>query len=67
MDVFYFLLNDYDSVLVIVFIYGGYWQEGSKDLYSFVSNLWIKVGCIVVVLGYNFVLEVSVEQIIIEI
>lgn len=74
MDIFYFIvMNDYnvryvDSViLVFLFIYGGFWQVGSRKMYNFVSNVWIKVGCIVVIVGYNLVLEVRVEQMVIEI
>ena len=67
MDVFYPPLNDHDNAPVIVFIHGGYWQQGSKDMYSFVGNSWTKAGCIAVVLGYNLAPEASVEQIITEI
>ena len=67
MDVFYPPLNDHDNAPVIVFIHGGYWQQGSKDMYSFVGNSWTKAGCNAVVLGYNLAPEASVEQIITEI
>ena len=67
MDIFYPVMSDQDIAPVIVFIHGGFWQECSKDMYSFVSNSWMQAGCIVVVVGYNLAPEARMEEIITEI
>ena len=67
MDIFYATTTDLDSSPVILFIHGGYWQEGSKALYSFVSNSWTKAGYIAAIVGYNLTPEVSLDDMIIEI
>lgn len=36
-------------------------------MYDFVSNLWVNVGFIVVIVGYNFVLKVFMDDMVIEI
>ena len=38
---------------VLVYIHGGYWQRGDKNMYSFVSESFIKHGVTVAVLNYN--------------
>ncbi len=38
---------------VVVYIHGGYWQRGDKNMYSFVSEAFIKHGVSVAVLNYN--------------
>jgi len=67
MDIFYPMTEDQDSTPVIVFIHGGYWQEGSKDIYSFISNSWTQAGCIAAVVGYNLAPEVSLDNMVTEI
>ena len=44
------------SAPVVLFVHGGYWQVGSRKIYSFVSKSWTKAGCVVAVVGYNLAL-----------
>jgi len=67
MDIFYPMIEDQVSTPVIMFIHGGYWQEGSKDIYSFVGNSWTQAGCIAAVVGYNLAPEVSLDDMVTEI
>ena len=74
MDIFYpNAMNDdnaryADSATpVFLFIHGGYWQAGSRKMYNFVSNAWIKAGCIAAIVGYNLAPEARVEQMVSEI
>ena len=64
MDIFYPTTIDHDNTTVIMFIHGGYWQEGSKDIYSFISNSWAQAGCTVAIVGYNLAPEVSLDQMV---
>ena len=52
---------------VLLFVHGGYWQEGSRKLYSFVSNAWTKAGCVAAIVGYNLAPEASLEQMVAQI
>ena len=47
-----------------MFIHGGYWQEMSKDLYSFVANNFIKNERKVIIIGYSLSPNVSLEVIV---
>jgi len=74
MDIFYptAMNDDYvryvDSAMpVLLFIHGGFWQEGSRKMYGFVSNAWIKAGCIAAIVGYNLAPEANLEQMVTEI
>ena len=67
MDIFYPTTIDHDHTTVIMFIHGGYWQEGSKDIYSFISNSWAQAGCTVAIVGYNLAPEVSLDRMVGEI
>ena len=66
MDIFYPTTTDLDNSPVILFFHGGYWQEGSKDIYSFVSNSWTQAGCIAAIVGYNLAPGVSIDDMITE-
>ena len=74
MDIFYPTAMNNDNfryadnaMPILLFFHGGYWQEGSRKMYSFVSNAWIKAGCIAAIVGYNLAPEASVEQMVTEI
>ena len=47
-----------NSAPVVLFVHGGYWQVGSRKIYSFVSKSWTKAGCVAAVVGYNLAPEV---------
>ena len=78
MDIFYPLQEtdetavsvkkiDGSSALVVLFVHSGYWQVGSRKIYSFVSKSWTKAGCVVAVVGYNLAAEASLNQMVSEI
>ena len=48
---------------VIIYIHGGYWQRGDKNMYGFVSEGFIKHGVSVSVLNYNLTPSVRMGQI----
>jgi arylformamidase len=48
---------------VVIYIHGGYWQRGDKNMYSFVSEAFIKHGVSVSVLNYNLTPSVRMGQI----
>ena len=58
---------DGSSALVVLFVHSGYWQVGSRKIYSFVSKSWTKAGCVVAVVGYNLAPEASLNQMVSEI
>ena len=51
---------------VLLFVHGGYWQAGSRKIYSFVSESWTKAGCVAAIVGYNLAPEASLEQMVAE-
>ena len=55
------------SAPVVLFVHGGYWQVGSRKIYSFVSKSWTKAGCVAAVVGYNLAPEASLHQMVSEI
>ena len=78
MDIFYPLQEtdetavsvkkiDGSSAPVVLFVHSGYWQVGSRKIYSFVSKSWTKAGCVVAVVGYNLAAEASLNQMVSEI
>ena len=76
MDIFYPMAKNSDrdgykyedsTAPVLLFVHGGYWQEGSRKLYSFVSNAWTQAGCVAAIVGYNLAPEASLEQMVAEI
>lgn len=48
---------------LLVYIHGGYWQRGDKNMYSFVTESFIKHGVAVAVLNYNLTPSVRMGQI----
>lgn len=48
---------------VLVYIHGGYWQGGDKNMYSFITEAFITHGVSVVVLNYNLTPSVRMGQI----
>lgn len=49
---------------ILVFIHGGYWQEGSKDLATFAVPGFVAKGIKVVTVGYDLCPHVKLEDII---
>ncbi len=47
---------------VIIYIHGGYWQRGDKNMYSFVSKAFVENGVSVVILNYNLTPSVRISQ-----
>lgn len=47
----------------IVYIHGGYWQRGDKNMYSFVTEAFIRHGVSVIVINYNLTPSVRMGQI----
>lgn len=47
----------------LIFIHGGYWQRGDKNMYSFISESFIKHGVSVAVLNYDLTPSVRMPQI----
>ena len=48
---------------VIFYIHGGYWQRGDKNMYSFVSEAFVRHGVLVILLNYNLTPSVRIGQI----
>ena len=77
MDIFYpMIMNDNSATThkykdsatpVLLFVHGGYWQAGSRKIYSFVSNAWTKAGYVAAIVGYTLAPEASLEQMVAEI
>ena len=74
MDIFYPMTANDPSAAgcnsatpVLLFLHGGYWQEGSRKIYSFVSNAWTKAGYVAAIVGYTLAPEASLEQMVAEI
>ena len=52
IDIYYpqdTLTNEFDTVITI--IHGGYWQEGDKELYAFMSKYLLDAGYVTVFIG----------------
>ncbi|XP_057293498.1 kynurenine formamidase-like [Hydractinia symbiolongicarpus] len=56
--------NEKPKDSIIVYIHGGYWQEGDKSLYSFAAKQFVCNGFAFVVIGYDLTPEVTIPQII---
>ena len=48
---------------VVIYIHGGYWQRGDKNMYSFVTEAFVKHGVSVVMLNYDLTPSVRMAQI----
>ena len=48
---------------VVIYIHGGYWQRGDKNMYSFITEGYVKHGVSVVMLNYNLTPSVRMAQI----
>ncbi len=48
---------------LVIYIHGGYWQRGDKNMYSFVTEAFIKHGVSVAMLNYNLTPSVRMGQI----
>ena len=66
MDFFYPKKRD-EKTPVVMFIHGGAWQKGSKDMHSFISNSLVDAGIIVAIVGYNLAPEASIDEMVDEI
>ncbi|XP_064616315.1 kynurenine formamidase-like [Liolophura sinensis] len=49
---------------ILVYIHGGYWQELSMELSSFMVTPLFKAGCIVIPIGYDLAPTVSMTEIV---
>jgi len=58
----FFSGGDADGPLII-YIHGGYWQRGDKNMYSFVTEGFIRHGVSVAMLNYNLTPSVRMGQI----
>jgi len=52
-----------DNGPLLVYIHGGYWQRGDKNMYSFVTEAFIRHGVSVAVLNYDLTPTVRMGQI----
>ncbi|WP_034891014.1 alpha/beta hydrolase [Gillisia sp. Hel_I_29] len=52
---------------VLIFVHGGNWNSGKKELYSFFGNNFAKKGIVTVVVGYTLSPEASYKEMAIEI
>ena len=66
MDFFYPKKRD-EKTPVVMFIHGGMWQEGSKDMHNFISNSLVEAGVIAAIVGYNLAPEASMDEMVDEI
>jgi len=48
---------------VVFYIHGGYWQRGDKNMYSFVTEAFVRHGVSVVMLNYNLTPSVRIGEI----
>ena len=48
---------------VLAFIHGGYWQRGTKEMYSFIAEPFVASGVAVAVLEYNLCPSVRMSEI----
>lgn len=48
---------------LLVYIHGGYWQRGDKNIYSFITESFINHGVSVAILNYNLTPSVRIGQI----
>ena len=62
----YFFGADKNGPLLL-YIHGGYWQRGDKNMYSFVTEAFIKHGVSVAVMNYNLTPSVRMGQIPVQI
>ena len=56
-----------EKLPVVMFIHGGMWQEGSKDMHNFISNSLVDAGIISAIVGYNLAPEASMDEMVDEI
>ena len=66
MDFFYPKQRE-EKLPVAMFIHGGMWQEGSKDMHNFISNSLVDAGIISAIVGYNLAPEASMGEMVDEI
>ncbi|GJQ73028.1 hypothetical protein Trydic_g1662 [Trypoxylus dichotomus] len=52
---------------IFVFLHGGYWQEGGKDLFSFIARSLHQNGCKTIVIGYTLCPHCRLHDIVKEI
>ncbi|KOC65362.1 putative arylformamidase [Habropoda laboriosa] len=49
---------------IFVFVHGGYWQEGSKDMAAFAAPVFVRKGIKVITIGYDLCPNVKLRDII---
>jgi len=69
IDIFYGSNNNDNDLSkpIIVYIHGGYWMEGSKELYPFVGNAFTEQGYMFINIGYDLVPDVTIQEINIQV
>ena len=58
----FFSCGDNNNPL-LVYIHGGYWQRGDKNMYSFITEAFIRHGVSVALINYNLTPSVRMGQI----
>ncbi|XP_043264343.1 kynurenine formamidase [Colletes gigas] len=53
-----------DDAPILIFIHGGYWQEGSKEVASFAAPVFVPNGIKVITVGYDLCPQVRFKDII---
>jgi len=62
LDVFEPILAESNLRPCLIFIHGGFWQEGSKDVSGFAAEALALQGCVSVSIGYTLTPEVSLTE-----
>ena len=52
---------------LFVFVHGGYWQEGSREINTFMVEPLVEAGCRVALIGYDLCPQVSLAQLYAEV
>ena len=61
---FFYPKKRQDKSPVVMFIHGGKWKNGSKDMHSFISNSLVDAGIIAAIVGYNLAPEASMDEMV---
>ncbi|MGB7181100.1 MAG: alpha/beta hydrolase [Burkholderiaceae bacterium] len=48
---------------LLIYIHGGYWQRGDKNMYSFITEAFVQHGVSVAIMNYNLTPSVRIAQI----
>ena len=64
LDIYYPKESSSQMKDVMIFLHGGYWQEGSKDCYGFLGAHLDDLDCILVMVGYDLAPNESMDGIV---